>query len=637
MRKMEGADRIRYEYYQREVLIPFINGVRKELDDFDASAGTSIPKKLTAVSWCDGDLAQIATIVSDIERLTENLILALKQNAARSAAEQAADLARVFNNLKALIEKYSGDDSAGTKMMKKRIEAAMKTLEDIGDLKMSKANHKKALLDFLAILPLAATKAATVEHIQHGFIQNGMIDRETKRFPVLANILGTCTRDVLIKELEMLLDAFPDLLEQVNKYGRIPEAVFDHYGFARDVTPNGDEYIRPDSVRQTHMRRAEFLSSEFQAGLRLQDIEEKKMAVQAKRLKDNMMHQQHLDTNAAIVKKLCDMIGKDADESHLKDCRLKHFAKLNSPELKAFIRYHDDSLRYVKDIPTTKGTLEEATRGLRNRILVAYQCRNKPSKLDEGLPHNLDEVEDDDEAAIQLDDLVIVHTVDGDDDEVVSPSELLSNQSWIQSVIKLFCLEEYIPSCFKSEAPLNAQQKKELTELQSKADILVKMLRQRLKEHVKIRAISRRDHWVWKLSRKNLALVAAYMILAGHTKSRIACIKEGGSLLSPNANKFAPCRMQPKHEGCYLFFDYNDGVFIRSGKVTGGGVESRLMQHKSGAEAEIASSNFYDLYPSESTARSDKRDKRGFLKIYWRCLLLGLIQTVTLPNLQVKM
>jgi len=216
--------------------------------------------------------------------------------------------------------------------------------------------------------------------------------------------------------------------------------------------------------------------------------------------------------------------------------------------------------------------------------------------------------------AMQLDDLVIVHTVDGDDDEVVSPSELLSNQSWIQSVVKLFSLEEYTPSCFKSEAPLNAQQKKELAELQTKADILVKMLRQRLKEHVKIRAISRTDHWVWKLSRKNLAVVAAYMILAGHTKSRIACIKEGGSLLSPNANKFAPCRMQPKHEGCYLFFDYNDGVFIRSGKVTGGGVESRLMQHKSGAEAEIASSNFYDQYPSESTARSDKRDKRGFFE-----------------------
>ena len=62
-----------------KAMIPFINGFRMQLDDFDASAGTSTPKNLTAMSWCDVDLAQIATIVSDIERLTENLILALKQ------------------------------------------------------------------------------------------------------------------------------------------------------------------------------------------------------------------------------------------------------------------------------------------------------------------------------------------------------------------------------------------------------------------------------------------------------------------------------------------------------------------------------------------------------------------------------
>jgi hypothetical protein len=73
------------------------------------------------------------------------------------------------------------------------------------------------------------------------------------------------------------------------------------------------------------------------------------------------------------------------------------------------------------------------------------------------------------------------------------------------------------------------------------------------------------------------------MILAGHTKPRIACISEGGSLLSPNTNKFAPCRRWLKHEGC-LFFDYNGGVFIRSGNETGGGVESRLMQNNSNIE-----------------------------------------------------
>ena len=358
------------------------------------------------------------------------------------------------------------------------------------------------------------------------------------------------------------------------------------------------------------MRRAEFLTSKYQAGLRLQEIESKKLAVKAKRERENLMHQQHLDAMAAIVKKLCDMIGKDADESNLQACQLKHFANLTSPELKVFIRFHDDSIRYVKDIPKTKGSLEEAKRGLRNRILVAYECREKPSLLEGGMPHNLDEESNDDDS-IQLDDLVMVHTVDSSDDIAVSPSELLRDQSWIDSIVELFCLDEYVPSCFKSGVSLDDQQTKDKAELMKTADILVKMLRQRLKEHIKIRAISRRDHWIWKFARKNLSVVAAYQILAGHMKPRIACIKEGGALLFPNANKFAPCAMHPKHEGCYLFFDNNDCVFIRSGKVTGEGVESRLKQHKSCAEAEIASSRFYEQYPSEKTSRAEKRDKRG--------------------------
>jgi len=60
-----------------------------------------------------------------------------------------------------------------------------------------------------------------------------------------------------------------------------------------------------------------------------------------------------------------------------------------------------------------KVSLEEATRGLRNRILLVYHCRENTSLcrentslLDEGLSHNLDEDEDDDEEAIQLDALV---------------------------------------------------------------------------------------------------------------------------------------------------------------------------------------------------------------------------------------
>ena len=105
-----------------------------------------------------------------------------------------------------------------------------------------------------------------------------------------------------------------------------------------------------------------------------------------------------------------------------------------------------------------------------------------------------------------------------------------------------------MPPCFKADAL--GEQELERTKLKAKADVLLKMFRQRLKEHILKRAESRIDHWVWKFARKNLAVVAAYMILAGHTKPRITCIREGGSLLSLNVNNFTPCLRSPTHEGC---------------------------------------------------------------------------------------
>lgn len=198
--------------------------------------------------------------------------------------------------------------------------------------------------------------------------------------------------------------------------------------------------------------------------------------------------------------------------------------------------------------------------------------------------------------------------------DAMSPSDLLDDEQWVKRAIELFGLEEYgVPACFKAT---RADQEEERSKLKEKADVLMKILRQRLKQHIDMRAGTRKDHWVWKFARKNLAVVAAYMILADHTKSRIACMKEGDSLLSPNQNqnKFKPCMRAPKHEGCYLFYDSNKGVFIRSGKVTGRGVDERLLEHEKGAKAETAASDFYDLYPSEDSSRKEKRGKKGFFE-----------------------
>ena len=64
----------------------------------DGKKGTPLPEDMKAVSWCDGDLAQIENIVSQesLDLYKENMVCANKQNPARSGTEQAADLTNTF-------------------------------------------------------------------------------------------------------------------------------------------------------------------------------------------------------------------------------------------------------------------------------------------------------------------------------------------------------------------------------------------------------------------------------------------------------------------------------------------------------------------------------------------------------------
>jgi hypothetical protein len=61
MKKGVGAEKKRFAYYQKHILVPFINDTRKVIDpEFDAK-----DPELTAVSWCDADLSQVHAITND--------------------------------------------------------------------------------------------------------------------------------------------------------------------------------------------------------------------------------------------------------------------------------------------------------------------------------------------------------------------------------------------------------------------------------------------------------------------------------------------------------------------------------------------------------------------------------------------
>ncbi len=64
-------------------------------------------------------------------------------------------------------------------------------------------------------------------------------------------------------------------------------------------------------------------------------------------------------------------------------------------------------------------------------------------------------------------------------------------------------------------------------------------------------------------------------------------------------------------EGAYLYYDGNKGTFIHSGKVTCRGFTVRGKDHFDESKKVKSSTHFYDLYPSNSSPRANKRGTKG--------------------------
>ncbi len=162
MRNTEGAEKQRFQWYQEHILIPEVNRQREIFGHHDALAGNTIRDYLSAVSMCDGDLSQIYATNKSVPKLVENKITALKQNAARSAGEQPADLANVFSVIKDLLPSHTVKDFKEDECpFKKRICDVFR-LSKLKYLSL-KLSKKNALVDFLSVLPEIATKACSVK------------------------------------------------------------------------------------------------------------------------------------------------------------------------------------------------------------------------------------------------------------------------------------------------------------------------------------------------------------------------------------------------------------------------------------------------------------------------------------------
>jgi hypothetical protein len=94
--------------------------------------------------------------------------------------------------------------------------------------------------------------------------------------------------------------------------------------------------------------------------------------------------------------------------------------------------------------------------------------------------------------------------------------------------------------------------------------------------------------------------------LVGCWCSFIPLVVRSSDSLTPAAEKM---------EGCYLYFDGEEAVWIRSGKVCGRTFAERHKEHKKSSELKCETSRqsrFYTHYPSKTATAAPVRSRRGF-------------------------
>ena len=195
----------------------------------------------------------------------------------------------------------------------------------------------------------------------------------------------------------------------------------------------------------------------------------------------------------------------------LSSCTISMFGRLNQHELNDFIMarqsLEEPEFKAKSNIPK-KGTVDDANNGIRYKILIAYELRSTP--------HNIPSVPDDDD-----DDAEGTTVIDGNNpsprvvtlggEVIVKPSELLSDDQWVSNITEVFHLD----GCQFVEQ-----------EMKDKADQLMNILADRFQPYVKrrIQEPSKHTHWCLKLALKNLAVVAAHMVLSDHVKEDLRCL-----------------------------------------------------------------------------------------------------------------
>jgi hypothetical protein len=432
----------------------------------------------------------------------------------------------------------------------------------------------------------------------------GSLTWKFDRYPVFNKILATCPQQSTLEEYRTVIDSFEDFLDIMDEKGHIEEEHYNVCGIRMDKDVNGRNVFRTAGIAQESFQHLKYLTHSHQVKMRQEGLQIIKSKENQNKETANLKHAELVDANKKVVEIICMKLWKEGNiredtedgEEHMQLCTMKIVSELTNPQFEAFILACDTNIKSKSQVPT-KGNLKEAEDNtVRNIIRVAFECRMTINKIEDVLPFDLSNQHKKENEDYH------VHLISLTNDETVLPSTLLCDSLWVKYVIDFLDLER--TAAATSDVPASDKEK---------TNFLLIKLCEKFKSHVKtqVKQAAKQNHWILKFAFKNLPVLTATIVLSKHLKIDLKCLSETSCLLGCNVNQIIPCLSFPRREGAYLYFDFNRGVFVRSGKVVIRVFQVRHNKHFAANKEEKSSSHFYFMYPSTEGKRKDKRDMLG--------------------------
>jgi hypothetical protein len=248
-----SAESALYSFYRNKVLLPFVAQVRTAY--FGHEPGTPVPEELRAAVYCDGANLQLKAITNPEQQLLDKELKICdgKQAGGATGTQQPCDLSPVFRLLKQMEKQSKSEDMMPCVQLRRIIVDVIKSNSDIVCLAKAKVDQ---IAGFASRLPAMMARVVSAKNIQRGFVEAGMLDDETRTRPSFDGMLATCRRPLTTEEVDLVKQTLPELYSYAAEHGIIPESLFDHLGYAKDLNSSGEVVERLAEITNEPCQRA---------------------------------------------------------------------------------------------------------------------------------------------------------------------------------------------------------------------------------------------------------------------------------------------------------------------------------------------------------------------------------------------